>query len=269
VRNLASDRATATGVARKIAEDIHMRQARTSRDRKGRSEQIDLRFLPRYRFWRVPSRSGFILHGFFAAPILMHYGIVDAHDVTCFSAGGFEEGYLQDNFYKDRIHVFQDSDELGMSSLTPRAVALAKPVVRRRTLQRSRWAQQLSIRVSLGVYARGPRDLLKRDLLPIRWHAEDLDEAWHLQERSIAARIEAAVGDYYALADGPNNKRFPPHFGFRFRYLVGDILTICVAALPYLAVLKQAAAGDRYAWSRSKQHVSGLFGAGLSTRFGR
>jgi hypothetical protein len=94
--------------------------------------------LPPYRFWRVPSRSGFILHGFFAAPILMDYGIVDAHDVTCFSAGGFEEGYLQDNFYKCRIHVVQDSDELGMLSLTPRSVALAKPVVRRRTLQRSR-----------------------------------------------------------------------------------------------------------------------------------
>src|SRR5262249_61714840 len=65
-------------------------------------------------------------HG--SAPILMDYGIVDAHDVTCFSAGGFEEGYLQDNFYKGRIHFVQDSDELGMLSLTPRSVARAKPV---------------------------------------------------------------------------------------------------------------------------------------------
>jgi hypothetical protein len=228
-------------------------------------------FLPPYRFWRVPGRSGLILHGFFAAPILMDYGIVDAHDATCFSAGGFEQGYLQNNFYKGRIHVVQDSDELGMLSLTPRSVVLAKPVVRRRPLQRSRWVQQLSMRVSLGIYARRPRDLLKRDLfrLPIRWHAEDLDEAWHLQERSIAARIEAAVGDYYALADGPNKKRFPPRLGFRPRYLIGDILTIGVAALPYLAVLRQAATGDRYAWSRIRQRLSGLFGAGLSTRFGR
>jgi hypothetical protein len=228
-------------------------------------------FLPPYRFWRVPSRGGLILHGFFAAPILMDYGIVDAHDVTCFSAGGFEQGYLQNNFYKGKIHVVQDSDELGMLSLTPRSVVLAKPVAHRRLLQRSRWAQQLSMRVSLGVYARSARDLLKRDLLrlPIRWHAEDLDEAWHLQERSIAARIEAAAGDYYALADGPNNKRFPPRLGLRPRYLIGDILTICVAALPYLAVLKRAATGDRHAWSRIKQRLSVLFGAGLSTRFGR
>jgi hypothetical protein len=228
-------------------------------------------FLPPYRFWRVPGHSGLILHGFFAAPVLMDYGIVGAHDVTCFSAGGFEHGYLQDNFYNGRMHLVQDSDELSMLSLTPRSVVLAKPVARGRPLARSQWAQQLSMRVSLGVYARGPRDLLKRDLfrLPIRWHAEDLDEAWHQQEHSIAARIEAAVGDYYALADGPNNKRFPPRIGFRPLYLIGDILTICVAALPYLVVLKQAATGDRYAWSRIKQRISGLFGAGLSTRFER
>jgi hypothetical protein len=201
----------------------------------------------------------------------MDYGIVDAHDVTCFSAGGFEHGYLQNNFYKGRIHVVQDSDELGMLSLTPRSVILAKPVARPHPLRRSRWAQQLSMRVSLGIYARRPHDLLKRDLfrLPIRWHAEDLDEAWHLQERSIAARIEAAAGDYYALADGPNNKCFPPRLGFKPRYLIGDILTICVAALPYLAVLKQAATGDRCAWHRIRQRLSVLFGAGLSTRFGR
>jgi hypothetical protein len=228
-------------------------------------------FLPPYRFWRVPGRSGLILHGFFAAPILMDYGIVDTHDVTCFSAGGFEHGYLQNNFYKGRMHLVQDSDELGMLSLTPRSVILAKPVGRPHPLRRSRWAQQLSMRVSLGIYARGPRDLLKRDLfrLPIRWHAEDLDEAWHLQERSIAARIEAAAGDYYALADGPNNRRFPPRLGFKPRYLIGDILTTCVAALPYLAVLKQAATGDRYAWSRIRQRLSVLLGAGLSTRFER
>ena len=81
--------------------------------------------------------------------------------------------------------------------------------------------------------------------------------------------IETAAGDYYALADGPNNKRFPPRLGFRPRYLIGDILTICAIALPYLAVLKQAATGDRYAWSRIKHRLSVLFGAGLSTRFGR
>jgi len=228
-------------------------------------------FLPPYRFWRVPGRSGLILHGFFAAPILMDYGIVDAHDVTCFSAGGFEHGYLQNNFYKGKIHLVQDSDELGMLSLTSRSVVQTKPVTRRRPLQRSRWTQCLSMRVSLGIYARGPRDRLKRDLfrLPIRWHTEDLDAAWHQQERLIAARIEAAVGDYYTLADGPNKKRFPPRLGFRPRYLIGDILTIWVAAWPYLSVLKQAATGDRYAWSRIKQRLSGLLGAGLSTRFER
>jgi hypothetical protein len=228
-------------------------------------------FLPPYRFWRVPGRSGLILHGFFAAPILMDYGIVDTHDVSCFSAGGFEHGYLQDNFYKGRIHLVQDSDELAMLSLTPRSVVLAKPGARRRPLQRSRWAQQLSMRVSLGIYARKPRDLLKRDLfrLPIRWHADDLDDVWHLQERSIAGRIEAAVGDYYALADGPNNKRFPLPVGFNPRYLIGDMLTIVAAASPYIAILKRAATGDRHAWSRIKQRLSGLFGVGLSTRFGR
>jgi hypothetical protein len=229
-------------------------------------------FLPPYRFWRVPGRNGLILHGFFAAPILMDYAIVDPHDVSCFSAGGFEHGYLQDNFYKNgRLHLVQDSDEVAMLSLTPAAVVQVMPGAWRRRTRRSQLMQHWSIRASLGIYARRPHDLLKRDLfrLPIRWHADDLDEAWRQKERWIAARIEAAAGDYYALADGPNKQRFPPSVGLNPRHLVGDMLTMCVAAFPYLAILKRAVSGDRYAWSRIKRRIRGLFGAVLSTRFGR
>jgi hypothetical protein len=228
-------------------------------------------FLPPYRFWRVPGRNGIILHGFFAAPILMDYGILEDHHVACFDAGGFEDGYLRDNFYKNgRVHLVQDSDELAMLSLTPASVRQAMPRGRHRK-RRSRLAQQWSIRASVGIYARRDRDLLKRDLfrLPIRWHPDDLDHAWHQQERRISAQIQAAVGDYYALADGPDKHRFPPPVDLSPRHLVGDVAAMYVAAAPYLRILAKAVIGDRSARSRIKRRIGGLLGMAASTRPGR
>jgi hypothetical protein len=174
----------------------------------------EMPFVPPYRFWRVPGHNGIILHSFYGVPLLMDYGAIETHDLSCLDEDAYENVYLRRNFYREGgLHVVRDSDEFAILSVTPEAVC-QKPTSRLPLGSLARLDPCVSIRVSMGMYARHDRDALKRDTFrqPIRWHADDLDAAWHAQERMVEATVERAVGDYFKVADERGGSRFPARF---------------------------------------------------------
>ena len=68
--------------------------------------------LASFRYWRLPNQAGIILHTFHGAPMLMDYGTVDRHDVSCLEHHSFEDVYVARNFGGlGEFQVVQDSDE--------------------------------------------------------------------------------------------------------------------------------------------------------------
>jgi len=159
--------------------------------------------LPPFLMWRVLEERGFILHTFFAVPVLMDFSVVPPSHTECLSRGTFEEVYISTNYGScERVHVITDSDEFVMLSLTPRAVNWSPPPAQGngKLAWVRKYEQVCAMRRALKLYASGGTNKLKRDLfrLSTRWHAADIDRAWLKQERRIERMINIAIGDFYA-----------------------------------------------------------------------
>jgi hypothetical protein len=181
---------------------------------------------PPFRFWRVPNRNGIILHGFFGLPVLMDFAAIPSDHADCLEHDDYESDYLGRNFSRcGGLHIIQDSDECGILSLTEKAVDRSPP----RYIKRfgSGWMPQFALlanlRQSMARYIRPHHDLIRRDLfhLPVRWHADDSDEAYEREETRITALIDRAAGDYYS-----NGRAFPPRLSLDPKYLPFDLLNV-------------------------------------------
>lgn len=151
---------------------------------------------PPFLIWSMGER-GFILHTFFALPVLIDFTAVPEDHIACLQHRTFEEVYVKTNFtHGERVHVVEDSDELGFVSLTPRNVNWASPP----SEQDGGWIHHYGVlrnlRRSAKLYgdSKVKRDLFRR---PIRWHVDDIDEAWLAAERRIARFIDLSIGDFY------------------------------------------------------------------------
>jgi hypothetical protein len=217
---------------------------------------------PPYRFWRVPSRNGIILHVFFATPVLMDFTAVPADHAACLDKADWESVYIGRNFSRcGGLHVVQDSDECGILSVTPTGIDRSVPYPTRRF--GARWmpntALLANLRHSLATYTRRQHDAVRRDLfrVSVRWHADEIDNVWRQEEARISALIEQAAGDYYA--DG----RFPPRISFDTRYLPLDLMLgpqYLIKILGYVRALLRVFAGDRREAARIWRRMISLFG---------
>lgn len=198
-------------------------------------------FLPPYRYWRAPDQNGIIIHTFFLQPVLMDYSAVEKHDADCLNEGVFENIYIGRNFSNSRrVHIVQESDELGILSLTPGSVDGRPPDRLARQRRRTAFLRSCSIRASMAFYARKCNDSLKRDMfrVPIRWHSSDLDAGWSEFESEIEDVVRDSVGDYFELADGSQPKSFPSLLGLRWRYFFKDLIVACNVGdrLPFILI---------------------------------
>jgi hypothetical protein len=179
---------------------------------------------PPYRIWRMPNRSGLILHVFFATPVLIDFASVPANHTECLDHGDWETHYVGQNFsHCGALYVVADSDESGILSITPMEVNRT-PSSRTPRIG-ARWAPNFALlcnlRASIALYSRDRRNVVRRDMFrtSVRWHADDIDATWQREESHIAALIERAAGDYYK-----NERNFPPRISLDHKYLPLDIL---------------------------------------------
>jgi hypothetical protein len=206
--------------------------------------------LPAFLFRRVSGERGIIIHTFNGQPILMDFAAVERHDTECLSQEIFEYVYVDRNFSSAKVYFVQDSDEFGVLSLTPAAVGyLPNPVAARRTRLGAWFALLCRLPAAMIFHTDHNRRRLRRDLfrVPIRWHAQEIDEAWRKQESEFGAMIRAAVGNFYE-ADGPIATQLS--FSLNPWRLPGYVFYHLYPLMPYVAVIKQALMGDASAFRK-------------------
>jgi len=181
---------------------------------------------PPYRFWRVPSRRGIILHVFSATPVLMDFAVVPPDHAACLDQWDWESVYIGRTFsHCGGLHVVTDSDECGILSITPALVNRAACLPTRRF--GARWMPQLALlrdmRGSLAAYTCPQEDTVRGQLFraSVCWHADDLDAAYAREQQRIARLIDRAAGDYYA-----NGNRFPSRISVKPKYLIIDLFSM-------------------------------------------
>jgi hypothetical protein len=163
----------------------------------------DRPFLPPFRYCRTPSQQGFVLHTFYAVPVLMDYSVVAADHTECLAREAFENVYIGAAFSRTAaIHFVQDINEFSMLSLAPRDINWSPPAsvaTPRGHPWVHRYTQLLSIRRSLATYTKQGTDVIKLNLFRVgfRWHAGDPDDAWIAHERRLDRLFNVAIGDYY------------------------------------------------------------------------
>ena len=203
---------------------------------------------PPFRYWRVPDGRGIILHTFFGLPVLMDFEVVPPDHTSCLDHDLFENVYINANFRNcKKVHVIRDSDELVILSLTPKAINHSTPISReqpRRSALRRQHDQLCSIRRSFVFYSLRNSEPVKRQLfhMPVRWHANELDEVWRKQERSIQRLLKRAVGDYYRESTQPRTIGMIRQPRLNWRNLVLDVpvfdLPAVIRGLLYRRVLR-------------------------------
>jgi hypothetical protein len=188
---------------------------------------------PPYRFWRVPNRNGLVLHVFFATPVLMDFAAVPPDHSACLEHSDWESVYIGRNFSAcGRLYVVADSDESGILSITPSAVQQTARITPRFGARlMPHYALLCNLRGAIARYTRGEHDLVRRDMfrVSVRWHADDIDEAWRQEEARISGLIERAAGDYYA-----HGSRLPPRINLDLRYLPLDLANVLQNAVRIL-----------------------------------
>lgn len=212
--------------------------------------------VPPFLMWRVPEDRGFILHTFFAVPVLMDFSVVPETHTECLARGTFEQVYISTNFGRcERVHVIVDSDEFVMLSLTPRAVNWSPPPLQDNggAAWAHKYRQICAIRRALKLYADGGSNKLKRDLfrLSTRWHTTDVDRGWLKRERGIERMIHIAVGDFY------RSSPLLRGIGRSWRWLLIEFPELVSAALarPWRGV-RRVYRGLRFILSWLKQSVA-------------
>ncbi len=141
-------------------------------------------------WWRVPGENGIVLHSLSWAPLLLDYGALPEHDTSTLDQWTLDGDYLYNNVrFLTRIHVVQDSDELFLASWGP----LAEGATKKARFPFDRLLAGYFFRQN---FLSGFYDPLKRRLffLPVRWHANPLNEKWNDVERRAERELRRFVG---------------------------------------------------------------------------
>jgi len=184
---------------------------------------------PPFRIRRIPGHRGIVFHTFFAMPLLMDYSVVAADHTACLDHDAYENVYIGRNFsHCGGLYVVQDSDEFAIASITPSLVNQSLGASERRGRREgwlARYARLCDIRESMWSWAGRYGDAVRCQMfrLPIRWHADDLDDAWTGVEREMQRDIDRAVGDYVLVGEPPHGSRLPSRPSFTLRYFPIDL----------------------------------------------
>ena len=149
-------------------------------------------FFHPFTYWRMSAGRGFILHTFFAAPVLMDFAVLRADHAQCLDQSAFENVYISSNFdMTHKTRIIRDTDEFTMLSLTPAAVNWS--VFRE---PKRGWGANFrricSFHGSVRFFTGNKRNWLRQELFrcSIRWHGGELDEAWREEEQRIEGTID-------------------------------------------------------------------------------
>src|SRR5580698_6044031 len=140
-------------------------------------------------WWRVPKEDGIVLHSLSWAALLLDYSAIPEHDTSTFDQWTLDGDYLHNNAkVLTKMHVVQDSDELFLASWGP----LAEGATRKARFPFDRYLAGYFFRQN---FLSGFYDPLKRKLffLPVRWHANPLNEKWDAVERNADLELRRFV----------------------------------------------------------------------------
>ena len=137
-------------------------------------------------WWRVPGEDGILLHSLSWAPVLFDYGALPEHDLSVLDKWTLDGDYIFNNLkHLKNIHVVQDSDELFLASWGPPA---GEPLKKRRVP----FAGHQVAKAQFGSSFKSAFfDPFKRStfFLPVRWHAEPLNNKWQALESQVAKEL--------------------------------------------------------------------------------
>jgi hypothetical protein len=152
-------------------------------------------------YWRVPDKSGILIHSFSWAPLLVDYAHLAGHDTETFRDWTLDGDYIYRNFPDPRdIYVVTDSDEISLVSFT-READLHFELIPRIVRGPKKWQTFLKLDL-LSALARGPiMDPLKRAIfpIPVRLHSADLTLQWAGTEGRVRALLTHAGLHRYAV----------------------------------------------------------------------
>jgi hypothetical protein len=149
---------------------------------------------PAYSFWRVPDRSGILIHSAYCSNyILLDMATIDHHNERSFDTASIENSWLSDNFPDPSlVRVVQDSDEAMVISWTPSApyvLPRPMPLIFRLPGLSAIWKGYRlrcmhELHVSIG-------DTQKANNIryPIYWHTGDIGGEW----RDVEARARRVM----------------------------------------------------------------------------
>jgi hypothetical protein len=213
-------------------------------------------------WWRIPGENGILVHSLTWAPLLLDYGAIAVHQTSTFDRWTFDGDYLFNNSKNlKHIHVVQDSDEMFLVSWGPMAV----PPIAKHYIP---LLGKLVAKVQFGAnYKSAFYDRFKRRMffLPVRWHAQPLNEKWPEIEtcamHELLRYVTPPDQSLFFLADG---------IGEKLRRIGARVLTTLFVVLrPVFIIvyhrqavwrkLRQAARGDRISLRQLLWYVR-LFG---------
>ncbi|MGE5537993.1 MAG: hypothetical protein ACM30I_05215 [Gemmatimonas sp.] len=141
--------------------------------------------------WRVPEADGALIVTHNWSPFLVNYGALPEHDVSALDGRALDGTYIFDNFpeHTDAIHVVRDSDSLFLLGLTPHDEMVPPEDVKwwKNVQPLGEWVRGYILNRT--VFDSGVDEYRQRLYqLPVRWHAQDLNEGWGAVE-AFAHRI--------------------------------------------------------------------------------
>lgn len=173
-------------------------------------------------WWRVPGERGVLLHGLNWMPLLLDFGAVDKHDVSGLQKWTLDGDYVYQNIgTSDAVYVVQDSDEIFMASWAP-AADRPRDVSRRDLRWDGAWRRKFSDACKgftfQDVFYSGYFDPLKQRafFVPIRWHADDLNENW----RRAEVRVRRLLGRFVLSPEMARPERGAFLHGCKFLFVV-------------------------------------------------
>jgi hypothetical protein len=143
----------------------------------------DFAIAPSAVCWRVPGRSGIVMHCFSWAILAFDYAKLPSHNPRALENWTIDGDYVHGNFGSDlsRIHVVDDSDDCMLISFTSEAELTFLPFPERRIAENRYLFGLLKLWFVRKFYASADIDPQKRltFAIPLKWHADGTDgSAW-------------------------------------------------------------------------------------------
>lgn len=156
--------------------------------------------------FRVADGSGYVVHSFSWAPLLVDYGALASHDTDTFDEWTLDGDYVHRNFPNpDDVYVVRDSDEIMLVSFTKEAELHFR--LWPHWLYLGPWRDWCKVQILAKLYHGATVDPLKRNLFaqPVRWHGGEVTKSWVSTERRAAELLRQAVetasfNDYVFIA---------------------------------------------------------------------